>query len=162
MPLVAPSSSPSQPDDRRTADRAESLGQVYDALRLSAHVVHEDPIQLAGQLTGRLASSDDPAVKGLTRQAGRWRGSAWLRPLFATLTTPGGPLLRTLEGRTAEVGAVAVTPDGRRAISGSADGTLALWDLERGERLRTLEGHAGGLYLRLERDLWYPTFMAAL
>jgi hypothetical protein len=37
---------------------------------------------------------------------------------------------------------VAVTPDGRRAVSASWDETLRVWDLESGESLRTLEGHA--------------------
>jgi WD40 repeat protein len=37
---------------------------------------------------------------------------------------------------------VAVTPDGRRAVSASADHTLKVWDLqERGEEPRTLTGH---------------------
>jgi len=34
--------------------------------------------------------------------------------------------------------AVAVSPDGRHAISGSADGTLAVWDLDAGNRLTTI------------------------
>ncbi len=36
---------------------------------------------------------------------------------------------------------VAVTPDGRRAVSASEDRTLKVWDLETGQELRTLEGH---------------------
>ncbi|HCU38135.1 MAG TPA: hypothetical protein DGT21_22685, partial [Armatimonadetes bacterium] len=36
----------------------------------------------------------------------------------------------------------AVTPDGRRAVSASDDGTLELWDLESGEALRTLIEHS--------------------
>ena len=36
---------------------------------------------------------------------------------------------------------MAVTPDGRRAVSASGDGTLKVWDLDSGRELRTLEGH---------------------
>ena len=40
---------------------------------------------------------------------------------------------------------MAVTPDGRRAVSGSADRTLKVWDLEQGALLATLEGHGAGV-----------------
>jgi WD40 repeat protein len=43
------------------------------------------------------------------------------------------------------VSAVAVTPDGRRAISASEDQTLQLWDLETGQTLRTLQGHTSAV-----------------
>jgi WD40 repeat protein len=46
-----------------------------------------------------------------------------------------------LEGYGAH--AVAVTPDGRRAVSGASDCTLKVWDLEQGALLATLEGHRG-------------------
>jgi WD40 repeat protein len=39
---------------------------------------------------------------------------------------------------------VAVLPDGRRALSGSFDLTLRLWDLETGES-RALKGHTGAV-----------------
>ena len=42
--------------------------------------------------------------------------------------------------------AVAVTPDGQRAVSASDDKTLKVWDLESGRELRTLEGHATCVY----------------
>jgi len=38
---------------------------------------------------------------------------------------------------------VAVTADGKRAVSASGDQTLKVWDLETGRALRTLEGHSG-------------------
>jgi WD40 repeat protein len=37
---------------------------------------------------------------------------------------------------------VAITPDGCRAMSASARGTLRLWDLESRQLVRTLEEHA--------------------
>jgi len=40
---------------------------------------------------------------------------------------------------------VSVSPDGRRAVSGSRDKTLRVWDLETGACLRTLEGHSDGV-----------------
>ena len=55
----------------------------------------------------------------------------------------GGIHLRTLEGHTNEVHAVALTADGR-IVSGSSDKTIKVWDLESGRLLRSLEGHTGG------------------
>jgi WD40 repeat protein len=56
-----------------------------------------------------------------------------------------GEELRTLEGHTHWVDAVAVTPDGQRAVSASGslghDKTLRVWDLQSGKELHTLEGH---------------------
>jgi WD40 repeat protein len=74
-----------------------------------------------------------------------------------------GKTLRTLEGQrgyshsieawakqldlrgTYSVTAVAVTPDGRNAISALEDTTLQVWDLETGQMLRVLEGHMGSV-----------------
>ena len=55
--------------------------------------------------------------------------------------TPRPTCLKTLEGHRDAVRAVAMTADGRRALSGSADKTLRLWDLDSGHCLRTFEGH---------------------
>ena len=41
------------------------------------------------------------------------------------------------------VSSVTVLVDGRRALSGSGDQTLRLWDLEIGAELRRFEGHEG-------------------
>jgi WD40 repeat protein len=48
---------------------------------------------------------------------------------------------RVYEGHTGPVQGVAVAPDGRTALSASADNTLLLWDLESGEIIHRLEGH---------------------
>lgn len=52
-------------------------------------------------------------------------------------------LLRTLSGHTKEVEAVALSSDGRRALSGSWDKTLKVWDVESGQCLHILSGHTG-------------------
>lgn len=50
----------------------------------------------------------------------------------------GGWLLRTIEGDPGGVISVAISPDGRRGLSGGGD-ALRLWDLETGHCLRTFE-----------------------
>ena len=59
---------------------------------------------------------------------------------------PGVSLRHTLTGHGREIDGVAVTGDGRRAVSGSNDRTLKLWDLENGKALRTLAGHSKDVY----------------
>ncbi|MDA7816825.1 WD40 repeat domain-containing protein [Sulfurimonas sp.] len=58
-----------------------------------------------------------------------------------------GKLLRTLKGHTTEVNSVAISPDGKHAISGSGNilggGELFYWDLKSGEKLKELKGHTG-------------------
>jgi len=122
--------------------RNEPLGLVHGALQLSAHVLSHDKRELPTQLTARLLGLPQPESQELLRQVRQERHDPWLRPLRGSLTAPGGPLLWTLEGHRGPVRTVAMTPDGRRAISGSEDRTLKVWDLESGICLRTLEGYA--------------------
>jgi WD40 repeat protein len=42
---------------------------------------------------------------------------------------------------------VAVTADGRRAVSGSSDETVRVWDVETGRCLITLAGHTDKIYV---------------
>ena len=93
----------------------KDLQLVQSAIRLSAHVLARDARQFAGQLTGRLLSDTTPSIQALLKQAAEGKVWPWVRPLKAHLTTPGGPLIRTLKGHSAMVSAVAVTPDGRVA-----------------------------------------------
>jgi WD40 repeat protein len=61
--------------------------------------------------------------------------------LGLSASLPTGQAIRTLEGHIRRVLGVAVTADGRFAISASRDRTLKVWDLATGQTVRTLEGH---------------------
>ena len=50
-----------------------------------------------------------------------------------------------LRGHTRTVWGVALSPDGRRALSGSTDETLRLWDVATGAELRRLPGGSDGV-----------------
>jgi WD40 repeat protein len=117
------------------------LRLIQSAIRLSANVLARDTRQLPGQLTGRLLSNPSPTIQALLKRAAGRSVWPWLRPLKPSLCAPGGSLIRTFEGHSDIVRAVVVTPDGRRALSASDDGTLRLWDLRSGLTIRTLEGH---------------------
>jgi WD40 repeat protein len=123
----------------------DEIRDVQGAIRLSAHVLLSDPGQLPSQLMGRLKDHESQKVQSLLGQIPGKVLGPWIRPLSQSLTPPGGPLIQTLEGHADWVNAVAVTPDGSRAISGSDDRTLKVWDLESGRAVQTLEGHARGV-----------------
>lgn len=122
-------------------DGDEEARRIQAALRLSAHVLARDPRQLAGQLLGRLGNLDDaPRTRKLLDAARGWSGGPWLRPRTPSLTGPGGPLIRTLEGHTLGALSVAMV-DHRRIVSGSFDRTLRLWDLESGSTRLSVVSH---------------------
>jgi hypothetical protein len=98
----------------------EALDMIRAAVRLSSHVIERDPRQFASQMLGRLLSDHSPRVQKLMRLAAEYRATPWLKPQTASLTAPGGLLLRVLAGHGNRVNAVAVTPDGKRAVSASS------------------------------------------
>jgi len=72
----------------------------------------------------------------------RW----WFRKLGRPKEVVRNAGLRVLEGHSYGVVSVALRPDGRRAVSGSQDNTVRVWNLETGECLRVLVGHTGSVY----------------
>jgi WD40 repeat protein len=54
------------------------------------------------------------------------------------LTT--GKEIRRFEGHTRDVRRVAISPDGKRLLSGSFDGTMRLWDLQTDKEIRRFDG----------------------
>ncbi len=128
----------SLPDEQDLKYLARAFGQ-------SAHVLARDPSALRGQLYGRLMGIESAGIERLLAQIRRSAEERpWLRPLEPSLIPADSPLLRTLEGHSGRVNAVAVTSDGRTALSGSEDRTLRVWSLAIAEAW-PLEGHTGGV-----------------
>ena len=127
------------------ASRDGNARLLHEALRLSAYVLADDRRQLPGQLLGRLAENSSTVIETVRRQALQYSRSSWLRPSRCLLTPPGGALIFTLASHTARVRSLALTPDGTKAISGSDDHTLKIWDLRLGKLERTVIGHTDAI-----------------
>ncbi len=130
--------------DYLSPTRDEPLGLIQGAICLSAHVLQHDTGQLASQLHGRLLVANSETLRDFLDEITPPCGS-WLRPLGQGLSPPGGSLIRIMTGHRIAVKSVALTPDGRTAVSGSGDYTVKVWDLGTGALLRTLEGHTSGV-----------------
>jgi WD40 repeat protein len=72
-------------------------------------------------------------------------GASFLRVRHPVGLLESPAIVRDLEGHTSAVMACAVTADGQRIVSASADRTLKVWELASGRALSTLEGHAGAV-----------------
>ena len=138
QPLLDDYTLPHAPE-RGLVDLAEVLERV-------SAVLAERPAELASQLQARLLDLDDEPVRALLGRARREMRRPWLRPLTRSLSPPGGPLIRTISTRGGSVSAVALTPDGRRALAACRDGRIEVWDIEHGALARTLYGH--GVFAR--------------
>jgi WD40 repeat protein len=132
--------------DDYTAEADKDPQLVKRAIQMSVHILAQHPAKLAGQLLGRMLSQESPRIQSMLKQAAQYKASPCLLPMTSCLIPPDEPLVFTLKGHKTWVRSVAVTPDSRFAISGSADETLKVWDLETGVEVRTLKGHTARVY----------------
>lgn len=128
-------------DHELLADPDEAAVLVRQALELARPVLAVDRGQLRAQLFGRLLGSADLRIAQLLAELAAADAGPWLRPVFAAMDRPDGPLIATLSGHTDRVHHVAVSSDGRLAVSASADRTVVLWDLQALRRRQTFVGH---------------------
>jgi WD40 repeat protein len=117
----------------------ETLAVIHSAIRLSSHVVAQDPSQYASQLTARLFSLGGVGtVRRFTERITTAAPRPWIRALVPVLQAPRSSLIRTLAGHQQPVNDVALSADGRRVVSVSDDKTLRLWDLTTGREIRVM------------------------
>jgi WD40 repeat protein len=119
----------------------DSLRIVRDALSRSARALSSDPGCLPDQLLGRLAGRPDAALAPLLTRLRAEQANRPLQIIRSGLQPPSGSLVHIMAGHRDPIWAVAVTSDGSRAVTGSADHTAIVWDVGTGTALRTLVGH---------------------
>lgn len=124
----------------------ETLGRIHEVFRLATPILSKDRNQLAGQLLGRLLGLRLPGLRGLIKQAMRWKGTPWLRPLTDSLIVPGGALEHTLANPRERIQTLAVTPNGQLLIAGSIEGRIKIWDLEQWIELYSLSSQHGAIH----------------
>jgi WD40 repeat protein len=96
------------------------------------------------QSCAKLIDSDE--TRFTVQLLGEWKARAELQALekihgAVPVGTKVATLRHILTGHTNFVWDVAVTPDGRRAVSVSNDRTVRMWDIPSGNLLATLKGH---------------------
>ena len=113
------------------------LKLVYEALQLSMEALNVSADQLSSQLIGRLSSSRSPSpfIARLLRQAHHPSNPA-LIPNTRCLVRPGGRLLHSLPGLH---GSLVLSQDGSKAMNGSDDQLITLWNVESGQIEKTLD-----------------------
>jgi WD40 repeat protein len=108
--------------------QAPVLGQRPELFFQQAHnEAKNSPVSLAAQ--ARVGTAAEP--------------TRWLEWTNRSEKFAPPACLMTLRGHTGGVYAVAVTADGRTAVSGSEDKTVRVWDLRNGSCSAVLQGHTG-------------------
>jgi WD40 repeat protein/serine/threonine protein kinase len=113
--------------------RADPAAWLPRELLAQVHLERDDAEAAATTLTPGRVDDDQPAGLASLLERIEHRRPASCR------------LLQRLDGHAAGITSVALTRDGRHALSGSYDTTLKLWDLRSATCLRTFRGHTDGV-----------------
>jgi WD40 repeat protein len=125
---VAAQKEAQQAKEKQESMRIEAEHQLYIAkMNLAQQAWEQNNVGQLGQLLKD--TQDSP-----------YRGFEWY--FWQPLTRLAS---KTLRGHLAGVFSAAFSPDGRRIVTGSRDGTAKVWDAESGNELMTLKGHSDGV-----------------
>jgi WD40 repeat protein len=109
----------------------------------------QETLTLRG-LTGMVLSvAFSPDGKRLLSGSGGAGTDGQGRPLPGEVTVwdaQNGQETLALKGHSGRVNSVAFSPDGKRLVSGSEDGTLKVWDAGSGQETLSLMAHTNGVY----------------
>ena len=83
------------------------------------------------------------AGAGVVTGGGDWKARLTAVPAADGAGPGAGTALRTFLGHGDKINSLAVTPDGKWLVTGSADKTVRVWDLTNGKALWTFAGHPG-------------------
>jgi WD40 repeat protein len=119
----------------------DPLRLVGDGLTRSRQALTTDPGCLPDQILGRFADAKDPALAPLLARVRAEQARRRLQIIRSGLKQPSGSLVHVLTGPYGWVEAVAITNDGTRAVIGTLEGPVDVWNLRTGERLQMLRGH---------------------
>ncbi len=123
-------------------DKGNVMGAFSRALGREAHLLTPHPDLLWQQIYNRLQWEGEDVKQIIAPELTR-RSASGAKPWMKTKTylRESSSLVRTLNGHTSTVRAIAVSPDGKCILSGSEDFTIKAWDLKNGTLLRTYKGH---------------------
>ncbi len=108
-------------------NRSPGLGRILGALKARGGTVQRQVFETA--------------FPDLVREFGL--GTGHEAPANPNLLAASPVSPRPFQGHTGFILALAFSPDGKRALSGSEDTTVRLWDLASGREIRPLVGHTG-------------------
>ena len=118
------------PADQREA--VETWQRFHDDI---AHFLRRPGVRPEVELMQKAYAHADtsPVTRGAEAwMEGHWSKHWWVRKLGRPKEVVRNPCLRVLEGHTDAVESVALHADGRRAVSGSHDKMVLVWDLDAG------------------------------
>lgn len=125
------------------SEMAQAARATSDINALRAENSAEEAVNLALASNAQLARIDQNSELSLALAlaATRFDLPVVRRALYEAAYAPA--MIRRLEAHTGPALAVAFLPDGKRALSGAADNTLILWDVETGQLIRQFERRHG-------------------